>query len=190
MTSLEDTDEALAARVQAGEVDIFGMLIERYQKKLSRYGTKFLSQPEDIQDIMQEVFIRAYQNIQSFDVSQRFSPWIYRIAHNEYVSALRKRSHNPFIVFDFDALLSHHAYDDPAEGERDQADMRVMIEKGLAEISAKYREVLILYYLEEFGYKEISEVLRIPIGTVGIRLARGKTELERVYKKMNYELYV
>jgi RNA polymerase sigma-70 factor (ECF subfamily) len=176
------SDEALARHVQAGNADAFGVLVERYEAKLMRYGTKFLSSRDDITDLVQDAFIRAYQNIQSFDASLRFSPWMYRIAHNEFVSALRKRSRTPVVAVDFDALIAHPAYDDPAPREREQKEMRVLIDKGLEQISPKYREVLVLYFLEELSYKEIADVLQVPVSTVGIRLKRGKEALKAIYK--------
>jgi len=181
-TNESDTDEALARRVQSGDTEAFGELMGRYEAKLKRYGTKFLSDHEDITDLVQEAFVRAYQNIRSFDTSLRFSPWIYRIAHNEFVSALRKRSRSPVISIDFDALVSHPAYDDPAPREREQKEMRALIERGLEKIPSKYREVLVLYYLEELSYREIADVLKVPVSTVGIRLKRGKSALSAVYQ--------
>ncbi len=82
------SDEQLAVLVQNGDKEKFGVLMERYQGKLFRYGKKFLSNEDNIEDVVQDVFIKTYQNIQSFDSTQRFSPWIYRIAHNTYVNAL------------------------------------------------------------------------------------------------------
>jgi len=78
-----------------GDIEVFGILLDRYEQKLSRYGKKFLSRKEDIEDIVQDVFVSAYQNIQSFDSTQRWSPWIYRIAHNALVNALRKKGRSP-----------------------------------------------------------------------------------------------
>lgn len=186
MTDAIDTiisDEDLARAVQRGDTEAFGTLVERYEGKLKRYGTKFLSDSDDIADLVQDAFIRAYQNIRSFDASLRFSPWMYRIAHNEFVSALRKRSRSPVTFLDFDALVAHPAYDDPAPREREQKEMRQMIDAGLERISAKYREALVLYYLEELSYKEIADVLQVPVSTVGIRLKRGKDALRAAYQK-------
>ena len=179
-----DTDEALAKRLQAGDKDVFVFFMQRYEAKLLRYGTKFLPRGEDIQDIVQDVFLSAYENIRSFDPNQRFSPWIYRIAHNAFVNALKKRIRNPLVFMEFDTLLPHVAYDDPDETERDRADMRVLIDKGLEGISPKYREVLILHYLEELGYQEIADILRVPISTIGVRLKRGKEALRAAYEKL------
>jgi RNA polymerase sigma-70 factor (ECF subfamily) len=76
-------------------------------------------------------------------------------------------------------------YKDPAEDEREQKEMRTMIDKGLNAIPQKYKEILILYYLEEIPYKEIADILKIPVGTVGIRLKRAKRALRDAYAKMN-----
>lgn len=178
------TDEELANRVQGGDKVAFAALMERYEKKLLRYGNRFLADREDVIDIVQEVFISVYQNIKSFDGSQKFSPWIYRIAHNAFVNGIKKKSHNPFVMLDFDALLSHTVSEDPLRGEREQEEMQKMIEVGLDQISAKYKEVLILYYLEEMPYKEIADILQVPSGTVGIRLKRAKDALRKVYEQM------
>jgi RNA polymerase sigma-70 factor (ECF subfamily) len=178
-------DEELAESVKRGEKNAFGAIVERYEKKLLRYGNKFLSDGEDVKDIVQDVFMSVYQNIRSFDGAQRFSPWVYRIAHNAFVNGLKKKSRNPFVFLDFDALLAHTVYKDPAEDEREQKEMRTMIDKGLNAIPQKYKEILILYYLEEIPYKEIADILKIPVGTVGIRLKRAKSALRNAYAKMN-----
>lgn len=176
------TDEALAARVQRGDAEAFGTLIERYEAKLKRYGAKFLANSEDITDIVQDAFLSAYQNIQSYAPDRPFSPWMYRIAHNAFVSHLRRRSRSPVITLDFDALVSHPAYDDPAPKEREQREMRAFIDKGLEKMSPKYREVLVLYYLEDLSYREIADVLQVPVSTVGIRLKRAKEALAAIYQ--------
>lgn len=180
-----DTDEALAKRLQNGDKDVFVFFMRRYEAKLLRYGSKFLPRQEDIQDIVQDVFLSAYENIRSFDTDQKFSSWIYRIAHNAFVNALKKRVRNPLVFMEFDTLLPHAAYEDPDETERERADMRVLIDKGLEAISPKYREVLILHYLEELSYQEIADILRVPTSTIGVRLKRGKDALREAYEEID-----
>jgi RNA polymerase sigma-70 factor (ECF subfamily) len=180
-----ETDEALAERLQKGDKSVFVFFMQRYETKLLRYGRKFLPRTEDIQDIVQEVFLSAYENIRSFDTDQKFSPWMYRIAHNAFVNELKKNVRNPLLLIDFDTFLSHIAYNDPDETERERADMRVLIDKGLEEISPKYREVLILHYLDELGYQEIADVLRVPVSTIGVRLKRGREALRAAYEKID-----
>ena len=175
------TDEEIAVRVQGGEQELFGTLMQRYEPKLSRYGKKFLSSPDNIDDIVQDVFISAYRNIQSFDVSRKFSPWIYRIAHNAYVNALKKNSHLPITLFDFDALVSHTIYEDPLELEREKKEVEAMIDECLTKVPAKYKEVLLLRYYEDMDYKEIAEVLEVPTGTVSVRLMRAREALKKAW---------
>jgi RNA polymerase sigma-70 factor (ECF subfamily) len=179
------TDEAYALKAQQGDRTAFGVLVERYQTKLLRYGRKFLPTRQDIEDIVQEIFVNAYRNIRSFDITQKFSSWLYRIAHNAFIDALKKLTRYPFLLVDFDTFLSYAITDESVDKERDQKEMRLMLDAGLAELSPKYREVLILNYLEELSYKEIADVLRVPMGTVSARVSRGKKELKQVYEKMN-----
>lgn len=176
------TDEELALLVQNGDLEKFGLLMERYQAKLFRYGKKFLSSEDNIEDVVQDVFIKTFQNIKSFDTKQRFSPWIYRIAHNTYVNAIKKSSVGPMYIFDFDTLLSHTVTEDPIVREREQKEIKEIVDKGLSEIEPKYREILVLYYIEDLSYKEIAEILRIPVGTVGVRIMRAKEILKEKYK--------
>jgi len=182
------TDEAYAVLAQKGDRNAFGTLVDRYQAKLHRYGKGFLSTQEDVEDIVQDVFVSVYKNIKGFDLSQRFSPWIYRIAHNAFVDGLKKKTRSHFVYMDFDTLLYHHdVVDESLKDGYEQKETSAMIDKGLDQLSPKYREVLILYYLEELSYKEIADVLRIPMGTVGARVKRAKEDLKDVYKKMNHE---
>jgi RNA polymerase sigma-70 factor, ECF subfamily len=196
LSPVELADERIVELVQQGDKEQFGVLMARYDRKLVRYGAKFLSDPENITDIVQEIFISAYKNLQSFDTSQRFSPWIYRIAHNAFINSMRKGIRNPLSYIDFfdmDTLVPLSSGGDPErdmersddEERQEQERMSKMIEEGLDKISQKYREVLILYYLEELEYQDIADILEIPKSTVGIRLRRGKDALKKAYDKMN-----
>ncbi|MDB5194682.1 MAG: subfamily polymerase sigma factor, polymerase sigma-70 factor, subfamily [Parcubacteria group bacterium] len=184
MEALTLTDEEAARLVQLGEPEMFGVLVERYEEKLLRYGRRFLSKSEDIEDIVQDVFMSAYENIQDFDTHARFSPWIYRIAHNAFVNKLGKSVRDRLRLIDLDTLLSHPAYEDPDIERREWKEVGKMIDKALAEVAPKYREVLVLYYLEELPYKEIADVLSVPQSTVGVRLKRGKEALKRAYEQL------
>jgi RNA polymerase sigma-70 factor (ECF subfamily) len=180
------TDEELALLVQNGDKEKFGFLMERYEKKLLRYGGRFLSNQDNVEDVVQEIFIKTYRSIQGFDVKMRFSPWIYRIAHNMFVNALKKKSRSPLSYIDFDTLISHPIYEDPVPAEEEQKKIKEMIDKSLDSLDQKYREILILFYIEELEYKEIAEILRIPVGTVGIRLSRARDALKKTLPK-NYD---
>ncbi|MBU6388469.1 RNA polymerase sigma factor [Patescibacteria group bacterium] len=175
----QTTDEELARLVQGKNEAAFGVLMSRYQPKLLRYGRRFLSDNAPIEDVVQEVFITMYQNIQSFDATRPFSPWIYRIAHNMFVNALRSHSRLPFVTVDLDLFSVHAAYEIDPAGDEEREEMRALIDRGLKELAPIYREVIILYYLEYLSYQEIAEVLHVPVGTVGIRLRRAREALKK-----------
>ena len=182
------SDEDVARKVQAGDTEGFGELVERYQDKLMRYARKFLLDPDDAKDIVQDIFIKTYENMQSFDPARRFSPWIYRIAHNEFVNALKKKSasHTVF-AFDIDTLLPHLAAPETADSASLERDVRRTLEGHLDKVGAKYREPLILYYLEEMDYKEISDILQKPLGTVATLINRAKKQLKKTIKEKGIE---
>jgi RNA polymerase sigma-70 factor (ECF subfamily) len=179
----DENDEEIARRIQAGEEDLFSRLIDRYEAKISRYARKFLSDSDDINDVLQEIFIKVYININSFDVSRKFSPWIYRIAHNELVNALRKKKRNVLPILNLDVFLPYNLSKTAVEKENDDRDIKRMAETCLDGIDLKYREPIILFYFDELSYKEISEILQIPVSTVGIRIKRGREKMKQIYIK-------
>ncbi|OGZ34363.1 MAG: hypothetical protein A2174_00910 [Candidatus Portnoybacteria bacterium RBG_13_41_18] len=177
------SDEEIAQKIQAGDSESFGILVTRFERKIRRYGKKFLSNTQDLEDIVQNIFIKAYTNIQSFNAAMKFSPWLYRIAHNEFVNALRKNSHSPLSIFDFDSLFPHLTAKETADSDTNNKEIKYQLDKYLKEINPKYREVLLFYYFEEMSYAEIAEILRIPVSTVGVRLIRGKNILKNTFEK-------
>lgn len=178
------SDQELALKVQNGDIKSFAFLVERYEPKLLRYARKFLFGYEDSADLVQEVFIKAFINIQSYDPGRTFSPWIYRIAHNEFINAIKRRGREPISIFDSDTILPQIIGKQTADEELNRTDTKEIINKCLENIKPKYREPLVLYYFEELDYKEISEIMHIPVSTVGIRLKRGKTMLKDICNKL------
>jgi RNA polymerase sigma-70 factor (ECF subfamily) len=183
MTEL--TDEQIAIAVKQGDSQAFGVLVERFEPKLLRYARKFLFDYEDGKDMVQEVFIKAYTNIQSFDADRSFSSWIYRVAHNEFINAIRKKGREPLSFFDPDTLFPHPTAPTQADDELKKSEVKQMVEKCLEKLDPKYREPLVLYYFEDMGYKQISEIMHIPISTAAIRLKRGKVSLQKIYESLN-----
>jgi RNA polymerase sigma-70 factor (ECF subfamily) len=180
----ELTDESISQKVQAGDIQLFGVLVERYEAKLQRYARRFLFGYEDAQDIVQDVFLKAYNNLRSFDPSLKFSPWIYRIAHNEFINAIRKKGREPLSFFDPDTLFPHPVAKEKADDEVQSNELKAMLDSCLDQLKPKYREPLVLYYYEDMNYQAIAEILHIPVSTVGVRLNRGKLSLQKIYSTL------
>lgn len=175
------SDEAIAREVQRGNIESFGELVARYEPKIMRYARKFLLERDDAQDLVQEVFLKTYENIRSFDATRKFSSWIYRIAHNEFLNAIAKRSSGKLVsLFDFDVFLPPLFAPETADEGANRKELRAALDSKLAALDPKYREPLVLYYYEELEYREIADVLKIPVSTVGVRLRRGREMLKKL----------
>jgi len=176
----ELTDEEIAKKVQSGDTEAFGLLVERYEDKMLRYARKFLFGYEDAEDAVQVVFLKSYTNIQQFDPSKKFSSWLYRIAHNEFINVIKKKGKESVPLFEMDTVLPHLVAKEDSAKDLEQKELKEMLDKNLQKVSPKYREILVLYYLEQMGYTEIAEILKIPASTVGVRLSRGKAALKKL----------
>lgn len=176
------SDEELALFMQNHNGDGIEEVINRYQPKLLRYIIRLISDEEMAEDVLQNTFISAYQNINSYNSSRPFSPWIYRISHNKAINELRNQKGK--ISLEMVAEVA-----DPKSLEiNDQLDkkrLREYLERSLDKLSLRYREVLILRFFEEKSYEEISEILKLPVGTVGVRIKRG---LEKLKLKVDIKL--
>ena len=177
------TDEEIAGHIQKGKVDYFEEVMERYQGKIVGYLNRLMRNNDDAKDVSQDVFVKVFRNINSFDTSQRFSPWIYRIAHNEAVNNLKRRVREPLHFFDPEILFPHPVAAEDPQSDAERLEIKEALNKCLDLVDEKYREVLVLRYFEDLDYKDISEILKIPVVTVGVRLNRGKARLKKVYKE-------
>ncbi|MFA6253031.1 MAG: RNA polymerase sigma factor [Patescibacteria group bacterium] len=164
----------------------FLYLMNRYEKKLLRFIQRISGlNHDDAQDLLQEVFIKVYQNLNDFDKSLKFSSWLYRITRNQVISNYRKNKSRPQTsLFDFDLESCEQLVSDfDINQNLDQALLREKMAKILAKLDSKYREVVILKYLEDRSYEEISDIIKKPVSTVGTLLRRGKIELQKEFRQ-------
>ncbi len=187
-TDSQPSDESIVLATLK-EPNSFGVIIERYEAKLTRYVSRLgVRNYDDQLDVLQEIFIKAYKNLNSFDTSLSFSSWIYRIAHNEAISWYRKKNVRPegHLIADGDEVLGLiSSKEDAAEIAFDKNINATELLKALDEIELKYKEVLILRYFEHKEYEEISDILKIPSGSVGTLIYRGKKQL---YNALNSKI--
>lgn len=165
----ELSDEKVVEITREKDKEAYAEIVRRYQKKLMRYATYLVNDNQRAADVVQDAFIKAYINLNSFDIKRQFSSWIYRIVHNEAINLINKyKKEQPLLEnIDFDSGIN-------IEEEYTKKEIIKMVKDCLAEIPLLYREPLGLYFLEEKSYVEISDILRIPTGTVGTRINRAK----------------
>jgi RNA polymerase sigma-70 factor (ECF subfamily) len=170
-TELSDAD--LVVEAKTGSQLAFRELTNRYWPKLERYVLRLAPSTAESEDIVQDAFIKMYLNLQSYTPRTKFSTWVYRITHNTLIDHVRSLKYRATPFFDPEELFPHPVSSSAPDVEVDVNIIRTTLHQHLNEIETKYRIPLVLYYFEDMGYKEISEVLRLPTGTVGIRLRRG-----------------
>lgn len=177
------SDEELVRLVQGGDTEIFGLLIERYEPKMMRYAKRFLFDSESAKDLVQEVFIKSYVNINGFDLTKKFSPWLYRIAHNSFINEIGRKNRDRSLFFGADIFLPRLFSKDSAEKDLLDRELKEDLNACLANIALRYREVLVLYYFENLSYQEIADVLHIPVAAVGVRLSRARKAMRKIIDK-------
>ncbi|MGA2666745.1 MAG: RNA polymerase sigma factor [Patescibacteria group bacterium] len=179
----EKTSDEKIVQLSLSDKENYLHLMRRYEPKLLRYIFRITNcSREDAEDILQEVFIKAYQNLNDFDQSLKFSSWIYRICHNEVISHWRKLNNSPKNVelFDNDIKLSSNA---PIYKELDIKLNKEKIDEVLKKLPIKYRDVLVLRFFEEKDYGEIADILKSPLGTVGTLISRAKKVFKEAAQK-------
>jgi RNA polymerase sigma-70 factor (ECF subfamily) len=175
------TDSQIIEKVKAGETELFSELVQKYQNKIFAYVYKIVNHKEEAEDIVQETFIKVYKNLNSFDADRKFSSWLYRISHNETINYLKKNKKVTTLYYqEGDYLFNSLKYEKDLIKElitkEDDQRLKMVLEK----LPFKYKEVIILKYLEDKSYEEIAQILNKPINTIGTLINRAKKHLKEL----------
>jgi len=183
------TDEQIVVLALKNQ-DYYLCLMKRYEAKLLNYILKISNiNREDGEDILQEVFVKAYQNLNDFDLNFKFSNWIYSIAHNTTISAFRKKKVRPLTISWEDKDLNNILESTlDVENTSLQKLTYKQILKIINQLPLKYKDVLILKFVEGKNYREISDILRKPMGTIATLINRAKKSLKQGLKKEDIKL--
>jgi RNA polymerase sigma-70 factor (ECF subfamily) len=158
----EVEDRDLIAKARQGDVSSYNLLVSRWEKRVFNYLLRLVRDREDALDLSQEVFLKAYQNLGKLDDAGRFGPWLFRIAHNEAFSLLRRRKPEgdaePAPVGEARAFRMF-----PVE-------LALAVESALGRLSEDQREAVVLKVYQGFKFEEMAEVLSCPVSTVKSRL--------------------
>jgi RNA polymerase sigma-70 factor (ECF subfamily) len=160
----------------------FAVLVERYVPKLTRYiRRRSMATSDDIDDLLQNIFIKVYRNINEYDTSLLFSSWIYRITHNEMIDWYRREKRRTTLSLDDEArdIVSKLFSDEDAIVRFSHQEQRAYIIQALNKLDEKYKDILLLRFFEEKSYEEIADILKIPAGTVAVRINRAKKQLQK-----------
>ncbi|MFJ7995168.1 RNA polymerase sigma factor SigW [Peribacillus frigoritolerans] len=172
-------------QVLKGDHNAFGEIVEIYKDKVFQICFRMLGNRQEAEDLAQEAFVRAYVNIRSFNITMKFSTWLYRIATNLCIDRLRKKKPDYYLDAEVAGTEGLNMYSQIAsdmakpEEEVESLELQETIQVEIMKLPEKYRSVIVLKYIEELSLKEISEVLDLPVGTVKTRIHRGREALRK-----------
>ncbi len=175
--ALKDKTDDQLVELSKSEPDFFGELVVRYEKKLFSFVRRisYFSQ-EDIEDIVQDTFIKVYKNLNAFDKSFEFSTWIYRIARNTTFDAIRRKHTRPQSArLEEDEFLKIFRSGIDLEKEFTITEDIEKVKKIIENMPFKYKEVFILKFIEEKSYEEIMDIIKKPKGTIATLISRGRS---------------
>jgi RNA polymerase sigma-70 factor (ECF subfamily) len=177
-------DRTLVERILGGDRDLFTTLVSRYERRLINYVYRITHRYEEAHDLAQEIFVKVYLALDRYDPKYQFSTWLFRIAQNSAIDALRKKS----IA---EVPLARPTEDEPSGKEREFADdgispyralknkqLSAAIDEAVRKLPVDYRELIQLRHFAELSYEEIATMKQLPLGTVKNKLFRARNLLK------------
>ncbi len=182
-TALSDIE--LISRALGGREDGFEELVRRYQRPITGYVFRMLSDYEASLDVTQEVFIKVYNSLNRYSSDYKFSTWLYRIAHNAAIDHMRRNSVNQQSLETENAdgtyQLQIESPNPTPEQDRERAEWRTEIEAVVKCLPAAYKDLILLRHSRDLSYDEIAEVTGLPLGTVKNRLFRAREMMREIF---------
>ena len=172
-------DKALVKRAQQGDQEAFAELVIRHQRYVYNLAYRLLRDTDEAEDLAQEAFLRAWRGLGGFRGEAKFTTWLYRVVTNLCYNRLNglRRQLVDVNADDVDLLASPSDEDPPMAAEA--AERRAFLHRQIAALPDKYQLVITLFYLQEFSYQEIAQVLDLPLGTVKTHLYRARERLKQ-----------
>jgi RNA polymerase sigma-70 factor, ECF subfamily len=165
----EVEDRDLIGKAKRGNVEAYNLLVSRWEKRVFNYLLRLVGHREDAMDVSQDVFLKAYQNLPRLDEPEKFAGWLFRIAHNEAFSLLRKRRPEGELPFETGSS---------EPGRLLPMELSLAVESALKRLSEDQREAVLLKVYQGFKFEEMAEILECPVSTVKSRLYTGLENLK------------
>jgi RNA polymerase sigma-70 factor, ECF subfamily len=184
-----EEERQLVRLAQSGEEAAFEELIRRHQQRVFGLVSGILRRREDVEDVVQQVFLKVFVSLKRFDQRAAFSTWLYKISVNECWDYLRKKKVRPLL---YEADLSEEqvsrldgvvSADQPPASSSDRAEARDLLERMMEKLPEQDRELLVLKEVEGFSVQELAEILDLNVNTVKVRLFRARARLMDVYRR-------
>jgi RNA polymerase sigma-70 factor, ECF subfamily len=186
------SDEELMARFRKGHTDTFGVLLRRYERELFGYLRRYLGDSELAEDVFQNTFLQLYQKSSQYELGRPFRPWLYTIATHQAIDALRRNSRHQALSLDQhqaesaegDVRTLLEMLEAQGPGPLDQVqseERRERIRASVDQLPDFMRQVVVLAYYQGMKYRDIAEIMNIPVGTVKSRLHAALLKLQEAW---------
>ena len=177
------TDAAVVKRVLEGDVEAFGILVDRYYDRYARYAVHVVGNREDAEEAVQDAFLRAYRALGQYQERERFAAWLYRIVVNQCRSVLAQRRREETALVDVDPATAPLAAASTAEEHVDDR-----LEVLLARLPVEQREALVLKYMEDMTFEEMSVLTGAGVSALKMRVRRALDRLRAMLPELPYVL--
>lgn len=181
-------DISLIEEALAGKQSAYDKLMKKYYQHIYNLIYKMIFKKEDVEDLTQEAFIKAFNSLQHFDRQFAFSTWLYKIATNNSIDYLRKKKLNTFSIDkEIESEDSDYKFDIPdtdyvPDNKIIEDQRRKVLEDAIESLPEKYRQVITMRHKQEKEYEEIAKELNLPLGTVKAHIFRGRELLNKYLK--------
>lgn len=185
-SSLED--DKLVERATGGDEQAYKELVDKYERAIYFHILKMIRDQDQVEDLVQETFVKAFDNLASYSTTYAFSTWLYRIATNHTIDYLRKKKLKTLSIDEpvktRDGDMQIQLPDENAETDRKiiRKQRQKIVQEAIDDLPAKYRRVIQMRHMEEKSYQEIADILELPLGTVKAHIFRARELLYKALK--------
>lgn len=182
----EISDKELVEQYLKGDEKSFEILVKRYLKPIYVFISRYLRNRFDIEDIVQEIFLKVWRNINKFDQEKKFKTWIFTIAKNTALDFLKKKKTIPFAAFENEGgenFIENKSFDSlmPLDKVVERKDLMDKLFSAIEKLPPKYSQILFFYYGNGFTFQEISEIFGQPLNTIKSRHKRAIAILKKLF---------
>ena len=181
-------DNKLIDDALGGNQPAYEKLMKKYYQLIYNLVYKMISKKEDVEDLVQEAFIKAFNSLKNFDRQYAFSTWLFKIATNNAIDYLRKKKLHTFSIDkEIESEDSDYSFEIPDHEQKPDSKMmdderRKILEEAIQSLPPKYKEVIVLRHKQEMEYEEIAAELKLPLGTIKAHIFRGRELLNKYLK--------
>jgi RNA polymerase sigma-70 factor (ECF subfamily) len=176
------TDSDLVQQAQDGQTEAFSVLVDRYRQKVFQTCMGFLHSTDDAEDLTQEIFVKAWNALKSFDGRAAFSTWLYRIAVNRAINQTRRNKLRSFVGIN-DEVTSSGYSDDDAETNLMRSEQRAQIKSAVNKLISNQKKAFVLFYYQELSLIEVAEVLEMSPKATESLIFRARKKLQELLSR-------